>query len=110
VRTGPSQWLAELAAASGLLLTILLGLRFHRAALPWLVGLYITAASFPRRRESRATSPQHQKQTFRQSIASVARRYRPQPTRSTEPSPRVATIRRRLTSRPEPAQPPDRRW
>jgi len=44
VRTGSAQWLAEAVAAFGLVATILAGLRFNRAAIPWLVGLYITAA------------------------------------------------------------------
>lgn len=44
VRTGPAQWLAEGVATFGLLLTILAGLRFRGEAVPWLVGLYITAA------------------------------------------------------------------
>jgi glycerol uptake facilitator-like aquaporin len=44
VRTGSSQWLAEIVATSGLVFTILAGLRFRRDAIPWLVGLYITAA------------------------------------------------------------------
>jgi glycerol uptake facilitator-like aquaporin len=44
VRTGPGQWLAELIATAGLLLAILGGLRFRADAIPWLVGLYITAA------------------------------------------------------------------
>ncbi|MBR1193395.1 MIP/aquaporin family protein [Bradyrhizobium sp. AUGA SZCCT0160] len=44
VRTGGAQWLAEAVAAFGLLATILAGIRFNRAAIPWLVGLYITAA------------------------------------------------------------------
>lgn len=44
VRSGPSQWLAETIATFGLVFTILAGLRFARAAIPWLVGLYITAA------------------------------------------------------------------
>ncbi len=43
-RTGPSQWFSEFVATFGLLLTILLGLRFRKEAVPWLVGLYITAA------------------------------------------------------------------
>jgi glycerol uptake facilitator-like aquaporin len=43
-RTGGAQWSAELIAAFGLVLTILGGLRFQRTAVPWLVGLYITAA------------------------------------------------------------------
>jgi glycerol uptake facilitator-like aquaporin len=44
MRTGGAQWLAEAVAAVGLLATILAGIRFERAAVPWLVGLYITAA------------------------------------------------------------------
>jgi len=44
VRTGGPQWLAEAIAAFGLVATILAGIRFQRAAVPWLVGLYITAA------------------------------------------------------------------
>jgi glycerol uptake facilitator-like aquaporin len=44
VRTGGAQWFAEGVAAFGLLVTILGGIRFERAAVPWLVGLYITAA------------------------------------------------------------------
>ena len=44
IRTGPNQWLAEVTATFGLLLTILIGLRAQPAAIPWLVGLYITAA------------------------------------------------------------------
>ena len=44
VRTGPSQWFAEVVATFGLLVIILGGLRFDARAIPWLVGLYITAA------------------------------------------------------------------
>lgn len=44
VRTGGGQWVSEGVATFGLILTILAGMRFQRAALPWLVGLYITAA------------------------------------------------------------------
>ena len=44
MRTGGAQWFAEAVAAFGLLATILAGIRFNRAAVPWLVGLYITAA------------------------------------------------------------------
>jgi glycerol uptake facilitator-like aquaporin len=43
-RTGAAQWFAEAVAAFGLVATILAGIRFQRAAVPWLVGLYITAA------------------------------------------------------------------
>jgi glycerol uptake facilitator-like aquaporin len=43
-RTGGAQWLAESVAAFGLIATILAGIRFERVAVPWLVGLYITAA------------------------------------------------------------------
>lgn len=44
VRSGGAQWLAEGVAAFGLVFTILAGLRFRSDAIPWLVGLYITAA------------------------------------------------------------------
>jgi glycerol uptake facilitator-like aquaporin len=43
-RTGGAQWFAEAVAAFGLIVTILAGIRFQRMAVPWLVGLYITAA------------------------------------------------------------------
>jgi glycerol uptake facilitator-like aquaporin len=43
-RTGGAQWLAEWVATFGLVMTILAGVRFERSAVPWLVGLYITAA------------------------------------------------------------------
>jgi glycerol uptake facilitator-like aquaporin len=43
-RTGVSQWLAEWVATFGLVITILAGIRFARASVAWLVGLYITAA------------------------------------------------------------------
>jgi glycerol uptake facilitator-like aquaporin len=44
MRSGGAQWFAEGIAAFGLVATILAGIRFERAAVPWLVGLYITAA------------------------------------------------------------------
>lgn len=44
VRTGGAQWFAEAVAAFGLVMTILAGLRVKPAAIPALVGLYITAA------------------------------------------------------------------
>jgi glycerol uptake facilitator-like aquaporin len=43
-RTGGAQWFAEGVATFGLIATILAGIRFERSAVPWLVGLYITAA------------------------------------------------------------------
>ncbi len=43
-RTGGPQWLAEIVATFGLMATILAGVRFRAEAVPWLVGLYITAA------------------------------------------------------------------
>ena len=43
-RTGPSQWFAEAVATFALVLTILGGVRHAKAAVPWLVGLVITAA------------------------------------------------------------------
>lgn len=44
VRTGPGQWLAEAVATFGLLLTILGCAARTPAAVPYAVGLYITAA------------------------------------------------------------------
>jgi len=44
IRTGTGQWLAEGVATFGLVATILGGVRFRPEAIPWLVGLYITAA------------------------------------------------------------------
>ena len=44
VRTGPGQWLAEAVATFGLVLTILGCLARTPAAVPYAVGLYITAA------------------------------------------------------------------
>ena len=43
-RTGGPQWIAEIVATFGLVGTILAGVRFRADAVPWLVGLYITAA------------------------------------------------------------------
>ena len=43
-RSGPSQWLAEAVATFTLVLTILGGIRYAPQAIPWLVGLVITAA------------------------------------------------------------------
>jgi len=43
-RTGSAQLLSEAVAAFGLVLTILGGVKFSKASVPWLVGLYITAA------------------------------------------------------------------
>jgi len=43
-RSGAGQWLAEGVATFGLVATILGGLRSRPQAVPWLVGLYITAA------------------------------------------------------------------
>lgn len=44
VRSGAAQWLSEAAATFGLLLTILLGIRFREQAVPALVASYIFAA------------------------------------------------------------------
>jgi glycerol uptake facilitator-like aquaporin len=43
-RSGPSQWLAEAVATFTLILAILGGVRYAPQAIPWLVGLTITAA------------------------------------------------------------------
>ncbi|TIQ95198.1 MIP/aquaporin family protein [Mesorhizobium sp.] len=44
LRAGPAQWFSEIVATFGLGAVILAGLRFERRAVPWLVGLFITAA------------------------------------------------------------------
>lgn len=44
IRTGTSQWFAEVVATFGLILTILGGLKYRPSAVPALVGFYITAA------------------------------------------------------------------
>jgi glycerol uptake facilitator-like aquaporin len=44
VRSGPPQWLGEIVATFTLVLTILGGVRYANSAVPWLVGLTITAA------------------------------------------------------------------
>ena len=43
-RTGGAQWFSEGVATFGLVLTILAGIRFDKCEVPWLIGLYITAA------------------------------------------------------------------
>jgi glycerol uptake facilitator-like aquaporin len=44
VRTGGAQWFSEGVATFGLVAVILAGIRFEQKAVPWLAGLYITAA------------------------------------------------------------------
>ncbi|MBB2698201.1 aquaporin family protein [Rhizobium phaseoli] len=44
IRTGGAQWFSEAIATFGLVAVILAGIRFEQRAVPWLVGLYITAA------------------------------------------------------------------
>ncbi|ARO30594.1 MIP family aquaporin-like protein [Rhizobium sp. NXC14] len=44
VRTGGAQWFSEGLATFGLVAVILAGIRFEQKAVPWPVGLYITAA------------------------------------------------------------------
>lgn len=43
-RAGIHQWSSEVVATFGLVFTIFAGIKFREAAVPWLVGLYITAA------------------------------------------------------------------
>jgi len=43
-RSGGSQWFAEAVATFGLMFSILATLKTNRDAVPWVVGLYITAA------------------------------------------------------------------
>ena len=44
IRTGSSQWLAEVVATFGLVATIFAALRWKPDSVAWMVGLYITAA------------------------------------------------------------------
>lgn len=44
VRSGNGQWIAEVVATFGLVITILAGVHFRKDSVAWLVGLYITAA------------------------------------------------------------------
>lgn len=44
IRTGPAQWISEIVATFGLLATIFGCVRFRVSAVPYAVGLYITAA------------------------------------------------------------------
>src|SRR5262249_36858224 len=44
IRSGPSQWFSEFVAAFGLIVTIFGTLRQRADAVPFTVGLYITAA------------------------------------------------------------------
>ncbi|MBB3354249.1 aquaporin family protein [Rhizobium lentis] len=44
VRAGGAQWFSEGLATFGLVAVILAGIKFEQKAVPWLVGLYITAA------------------------------------------------------------------
>ena len=44
IRTGPPQWFAEIVATFGLLSTIYGCIRFREKAVPYAVGLYISAA------------------------------------------------------------------
>jgi len=44
VRTGPAQWLSEGVATFGLVFAIFAGVRHAPQAVPWMVGLYISAA------------------------------------------------------------------
>jgi glycerol uptake facilitator-like aquaporin len=44
IRNGGAQWFSEFVAAFGLVAVILLGVRFDKRSVPYLVGLYITAA------------------------------------------------------------------
>ena len=43
-RTGSGQWISEIVATFGLVMTILGCLKYRAAAVPYAVGLYITAA------------------------------------------------------------------
>jgi glycerol uptake facilitator-like aquaporin len=65
VRTGPGQWLAEAVATFGLLLTIFGCVARTPAAVPYAVGLYITAAYWYRVHVLRESGRDDRARTFR---------------------------------------------
>jgi glycerol uptake facilitator-like aquaporin len=71
-RTGASQWLAEIVATFALVLTILGGMRHAPAAIPWLVGLVITAAYWFTSSTSFANPAVTPARGFTQSFSSIA--------------------------------------
>src|SRR5579863_1675884 len=98
IRTGSAQWFAEAVAAFGLVMTILAGIRFQRNAVPWLVGLYITAAYWFTVSMSFANPAVAIARSFTNSFSGI------------RPSTSLASLspRLRVTSRHQPQQPSSR--
>ena len=71
VRTGMAQWLSEAVATSGLVLTILLGVRHRPSAVPALVASYIFAAYWFTASTSFANPAVTLARSFTQSFAGI---------------------------------------
>lgn len=71
-RSGGGQWLGEIVATFALVLTILGGIRHAPAALPWLVGLVITAGYWFTSSTSFANPAVALARGFTQSFAGIA--------------------------------------
>jgi glycerol uptake facilitator-like aquaporin len=77
VRSGPSQWLAEAVATFTLVLAILGGLRYAPSAIPWLVGLTVTAAYWFTASTSFANPPVTIARGFTTTFAGIAMNHVP---------------------------------
>ena len=100
-RSGTGQWLAEGVATFGLIATILGGLRFRPEAIPWLVGLYITAAYWFTASTSFANPAVAIARAFSDTFAGIRLKIR-SPIRSI-PDVAVALAAQLAKHRPEPA-------
>ena len=71
-RSGPAQYASEFIATLGLLVVIFGGIRFTQTAIPWLVGLYITAAYWFTASTSFANPAVTIARTFTESFSGIA--------------------------------------
>ena len=72
LRSGPAQYASEFIATLGLLAVIFGGIRFTQNAIPWLVGLYITAAYWFTASTSFANPAVTIARTFTESFSGIA--------------------------------------
>ena len=72
LRSGPAQYASEFIATLGLLAVIFGGIRFTQTAIPWLVGLYITAAYWFTASTSFANPAVTIARTFTESFSGIA--------------------------------------
>ena len=72
LRSGPAQYASEFIATFGLLAVIFGGIRFTQTAIPWLVGLYITAAYWFTASTSFANPAVTIARTFTESFSGIA--------------------------------------